>query len=136
MKKNRNENSSNNCLIEQQIKSIFMGLVSNLPQDLVAVRVNPSKGSVLCKGLVKIYNKAEMGEAAGRKERVGYPLETYAFYTKDFHDSKLESIAIYGEEVSSKYFILKRKGVLFGYRIASLKIESGLRPFLDVKLAV
>ena len=53
---------------------------------------------------------------------------------KDFQNSKLESIGIYGDEVIAKYYTLIRSGYLFGYKIASLKIEKGRCPFLDVKL--
>lgn len=136
MKRNFNENSSSSFSIEKQINSIFKGLVANLPQNLVAVRSRPRKDSSLCKGLIQVFERDVTGEKADEIKKNVQPKETYAFYMKDFQDSELESIAIYGEEVTSKYYSLKRKGYLFGYKIASLKIESGLRPFLDVKLAV
>lgn len=137
MERNSKENASS-CSIEKQINSIFKGLVSNLPQNLVAVRANPKRGSSLCKGLIHIYLNDKTGRTGNDKRNLkpNRPIESYAFYMKDFQDSKLESIAIYGDEVTSKYYTLKRSGYLFGYKIASLKIESGLRPFLDVKLVM
>lgn len=136
MKRKSNENSTGSGLIEQQICAVFNGLVANLPEKLVALRAKPAKGSIFCKGLIQIFNKAEIEKASEKKGIIAYPLETYAFYMKDFQDSKLESIAIYAQNVTAKYFTLRRRGYLFGYRIASIKIETGRRLFLDVKLAV
>ena len=138
MKRKFNGNSSSCFSIEMQINSIFKGLVSNLPQNLVAVKASPNKDSSLCKGLIKVYIKDETVRTEDDKEKPNSKrlMESYAFYMKDFQDTRLESIAIYGNEVTSKYYTLKRLGYLFGYKIASLKIESGLRPFLDVKLVM
>lgn len=136
MKRNFNEKSSSRNSIEKQIESIFMGLVSNLPKKFVAFRSSPTKGSSLCKGIIRIYLKEEIEKAAENERKYCRPIESYAFYVKDFQGSELESVAVYGDDVCSKYYILKRKGHLFGYKIATLKIESGLRPFLDAKLVV
>lgn len=127
--------SSDNNLIERQISSIFDGIVSNIPDGLVAVRNKPLKGSSLCKGLVKIYKKAEIEKASAKDRKRVNPIEMYAFFMKNFQETQLESIAIYGEGAYTKYVVLKTRGVLFGYRIADLKVETGFRPFLDVKLS-
>ena len=137
MERNFTDKSSSGFSIEKQIDLIFKGLVSTLPQNLVAVRANPKKGSSLCKGLIQIYIKGESGKGDENiKHSSNKLIESYAFYMKDFQDSKLESIAIYSNKVATKYYMLKRRGYLFGYKIASLKIESGLIPFIDVKLAI
>ena len=136
MKRNSKENSSGGFEAERQISSIFNSIVSNLPQNLVAQRVKPNKGSTLCRGLIKIYKKEAWEKERDDKRNASRPIETYAFYIKNFQDSTLESIAIYGNDVSTKYYMIRRRGVLFGYRVASVKVETGLRPFLDVKLAV
>lgn len=136
MERNFKEKSSAGFFIEKQINLIFKGLVSNLPQNLVAVKAKPKKSSSLCKGFIQIYIKDESERKGDEKNNSNSNklIVSYAFYMKDFQDSKLESIAIYGDKIATKYYILKRKGYLFGYKIASLKIESGFRPFLDVKL--
>lgn len=136
MKRNFNENSTRGSQIEQQLNSIFNGIVSNLPQDLVALRCKPLKNSSYCMGLIQIYLKDAIKKKSEDVPKHVEPLETYAFYIKDFKDARLESVAIYTAEASAKYFSLKRKGVLFGYRIQSIQIETGFRPFVDVKLSV
>lgn len=134
MKRNFKENSSRVNLIDRQINSIFSAISSTLDTRLVATKTKPSKGSVYCKGLIQIYKKADLEQAEENRRKYVSPLESYAFYINNFEQQKLESVAIYCDDPFTKYLILKRRGVLFGLKIVGLKIESGRRPFVDVKL--
>lgn len=136
MKGNSKKKSSETTPIENQVSTIFSSLVSNLPRELVALRAKPMKYATLCKGLINIYKKEELEKVSDNKRMSVRPMVMYAFFMKDYQESILESVAIYGGNLPSRYFALKRRGVLFGYKIAHLNVEVGARPFLDVKLAV
>lgn len=136
MKRNIRENRLNGGSIERQIGNIFTGLVGNLPENLVAERVKPAKNSSFCKGFINIYKKEEFRKVKEEERKHVVAIETFAFYINGSQDAKLESIAIYGGDAFKKYILLKRRGILFGYKVKDLKIEFGRRPFLDVRLWV
>ena len=137
--------------IEQEIDSIFQLLVSQLSEKSVVVIERPSKG-VSCKGVIIIYNRHELKRQRNEQSayenalRAGQPKSSlirpfkakpvlmYAFYPDTVNPKRLGSVAIYGENVMADHIRFKKGDSLFGRTIISVKVEMGIRPFLDVRL--
>lgn len=134
MKTSRNNSANRVANFEQEIDSIFRGLEANLEDDSMVVRERPSKNSAFCKGLISVYNKHDLERMKNERAFKARPIKTYAFYPNTMHPSKIGSVAIYGEKAFNWCLTLNKRGILFGKKILSAKLEMGLRPFVDVKL--
>ena len=134
MKINFKNSVLNFCSIEQEIAAIFKGIETTLEEDLVVQRTHPSKGATFSKGEIRIYKREDIKRMKEDKTFKAQPLERFVFYTDTLRPSKIGSVAIYGEKVFIRYLSLNRVGFLFGRKIVCVKVEQGLRPFVDVKL--
>ena len=136
MKRIFQKSVSNFGSIEQEITAIFNGIEANLKEGLVAEKAHPSKGSTFCKGMVKVYKAEDLKRNKEDKAFKAIPVTSYAFYIDTFRPSRIGSVAIYGDKAFNHCLSLKKRGIFFGRKIISAKVEQGLRPFVDVKLAV
>ena len=136
MKRNFQKSVSNFGSIEQEITAIFNGIEAILKEGLVAEKTRPAKGSTFCKGEIKVFIAEDLRRMEEDKSFKAKPLERYAFYADTLRPSRVGSVAIYGDNAFNRCLILNKRGFLFGRKIISAKVEQGLRPFVDVKLAV
>ena len=130
----RKINSNDSTAIEQAISSIFGILSSKASHNSVVRREEAPKGKA-CKGFISIYNRDDLKRQEENKYYRPIPVEKYAFYPSVYHPSRLGSIAIYGENVIARNAWIKKGYPLFGYIVIEAKMETGIRPYLDVKLA-
>ena len=136
MKRNFQNSNSNPGSIEQEITAIFNGIEASLKEGLVAEKIRPSKGSTFCKGEINVYKTEDLRRMKVDKSFRAKPLERYTFYPDTLRPMRIGSVAIYGEKAFNRCLILNKSGFFFGRKIVSANIEQGLRPFVDVKLAV
>ena len=136
MKRNFQKTVSNLGSIEQEITAIFNGIEANLKEGLIAEKTHPSKGSTFCKGMVNVYKAEDYKRKKENQTSKTIPVISYAFYQDTYRPSRIGSVAIYGENAFNRCLTLKKRGFFFGRKIVSAKVEQGLRPFVDVKLAV
>ena len=136
MKRNFQKTVSNFGSFEQEISAIFNGIEANLKEGLVVERTHPSKGSTFCKGMVNVYTAEDFQKKKADRSFKAVPVISYAFYTDTFRPSRIGSVAIYGDKAFNLCLNLNKRGFFFGRKIVSAKVEQGLRPFVDVKLAV
>ena len=136
MKRNYQKSVSNVGSIEQEITAIFNGIEANLKEGLAVEKTRPSKGSTFCKGEIQVFMAEDLRRMKEDTVFKAKPLERYAFYADTLRPSRIGSVAIYGENAFNRCLILNKRGLLFGRKIISAKVEQGLRPFIDVKLVV
>ena len=136
MKRNFQKTVLNFGSIEQEISAIFNGIEANLKDGLVAEKTHPSKGSTFCKGMVNVYKAEDFQRKNVDRSFKAIPVISYAFYTDTFRPSRIGSVAIYGDKTFNRCLTLNKRGFFFGRKIVSATVEQGLRPFVDVKLAV
>ena len=60
---------------------------------------------------------------------------TYAFYAGTYFPSRLGSVAIYADNVTSILAQIRASKSLFGIPVIEARLELGLRPFIDVRFA-
>lgn len=127
MKKNQNNNSVKT--IESTIDAIESYLVRTVSAGLYVERKKSGRGQS-CRCTISIF--------AGEKPKghdVRIPLQTYAFYPGTYIPSRLGSIAIYADNVTSVLAQIRSGKTLFGIPIMEAKLEHGRRPFIDVRFA-
>lgn len=128
------ENNSNyRPSIEQEVSTILKRINANIPDDVVARLDKLSKWST-CRGLIGVYNRADLKLEEKNRNQKARPLRQYDFYPHHIYPSRLGSVAIYGENASGTLAALQRSESIFGHRILAANIEMGLRPFIDVTL--
>ena len=62
----------------------------------------------------------------------GQPVNLFLFCPGT--NGKIESIALYGQNLQGHYNAMSRTMMAFGMRITSITYESGMSPFLDIHL--
>lgn len=63
------------------------------------------------------------------------PLISYAFYPGTYFPSRLGSVAIYADNVTSILAQIRASKSLFGIPVIEARLEQGRRPFIDVRFA-
>ena len=86
--------------------------------------------------MVNVYKAEDFQRKKLDRSFKAVPVVSYAFYTDTFRPSRIGSVAIYGDKAFNLGLNLKKRGFFFGRKILSANVEQGLRPFVDVKLAV
>lgn len=115
--------------IESTIDAIENYLVRNASAGLSVERKKAPRGQI-CKTVINIFAEAK---PKGKDERK--PLMTYAFYSGTYFPSRLGSVAIYADNVTSILAQIKASKSLFGIRVVEATLEYGRRPFIDVRFA-
>lgn len=139
--------------IELEINSIFQSLVSRLSDDYVVVREQPSRYAS-CNAIISVYDREEMKcngydvpvvgknrvtDADSVKVRKPIKLNAkvrYVFYGSIYSPDKLGSVAIYGGNAVTRNMMINARNTLFGRKVLSSRVETGVRPFVDVRFAV
>ena len=127
MKKNQNNNRIGS--IESTINAIENNLVRNASAGLSVERKKGGK-SQACKAVISNFAEEKPN---GKDERK--PLMTYAFYAGTYFPSRLGSVAIYADNVTSILAQIRASKSLFGIPVIEARLELGLRPFIDVRFA-
>ena len=127
MKKNQNNNSVKT--IESTIDAIESYLVRTVSAGLSVERKKSGRGQS-CRCMISIFAEEK---PKGRDERI--PLQTFAFYPGTYIPTRLGSIAIYADNVTSILAQIRSSKTFFGIPIMEAKIELGRRPFIDVRFA-
>lgn len=138
--------------IEQEINTIFELMTAKSGHHQVIRKEKVARESA-CKGIINVYSHIDLlreseetaayreAKSSGsasfyKKPFVARPKVKYAFYTDTYDQNRIGSVAIYADNVSALYGMLRKNGFLFGHAISGLSIEMGRRPFLDVTLRV
>jgi hypothetical protein len=111
--------------IEQRISMIFETLKAYAGDANFKLN-EPARGAS-CKGIICVYPEAD-------KKCETTPIEKYVFYPNRHDLSKIGSVAIYGKDADLRCMQILKRGTLFGYSVASAKVEMGRRQFVDVTL--
>lgn len=127
MKKNQNNNRIGS--IESTINAIENNLVRNASAGLSVERKKGGK-SQACMCMISIFAE---GKPSGKDNRK--PLISYAFYPGTYFPSRLGSVAIYADNVTSILAQIRASKSLFGIPVIEARLELGLRPFIDVRFA-
>lgn len=127
MKKNLNNNSVKT--IESTIDAIESYLIRTVSAGLSVERKKSGRGQS-CRCMISIF-----AEEKPKGYDVRIPLQTYAFYPGTYIPTRLGSIAIYADNVTSILAQIRSGKTLFGIPIMEAKIEQGRRPFIDVRFA-
>lgn len=124
-------NQKNNVIgsIESTINAIENNLVRNVSAGLSVERKKAGK-SQTCKEMISIFAE---DKPKGKDERI--PLITYAFYPGTYFPSRLGSVAIYADNVTSILAQIRASKSLFGIPVVEARLEYGRRPFIDVRFA-
>lgn len=124
-------NQKNNRIgsIESTISAIESHLVKNASAGLSVERKKVGKGQT-CKAVINIFAE---DKPVGKDERK--PLMTYAFYSGTYLPSRLGSVAIYADNVTSILAQIRASKSLFGIPVVEARLEYGRRPFIDVRFA-
>ena len=125
MKENQNNNRIGS--IESTINAIENNLVRNASAGLSVERKNALRGQS-CKCMINIFAEEK---PKGKDERK--PLMTYAFYAGTYFPSRLGSVAIYADNVTSILAQIRASKSLFGIPVVEATLEYGRRPFIDVR---
>lgn len=126
--------------IEEEINGLFQRFAKDAAESIVVTKEKGTKGGS-CRGIINIFRADDLRreqlerEAEKPKRFKAYPMERYAFYPDSYDETRLGSVAIYGEDVMKRYFAIKKSGVLFGHAVRKVSIEWGVRPFIDVTLS-
>ena len=127
MKKNQNNNRIGS--IESVINAIENNLASNAPAGLSVERKKSGKGQS-CKAVISIFAEEKPSGEDKRK-----PLISYAFYHGTYFPSRLGSVAIYADKLTSVLAQIRKGKSLFGIPVIEARLEQGRRPFIDVRFA-
>ena len=125
------ENQNNNRLgsIESTINAIENNLVRNASAGLSVERKKGGKGQA-CKCMISIFAEEKPNGKDKRK-----PLMTYAFYAGTYFPSRLGSVAVYADNVTTILAQIRASKSLFGIPVVEATLEYGRRPFIDVRFA-
>ena len=126
MKENQNNRIGS---IESTINAIENNLVRNASAGLSVERKKSLRGQS-CKCMINIFAEEK---PKGKDERK--PLMTYAFYAGTYFPSRLGSVAIYADNVTSILAQIRASKSLFGIPVVEATLEYGRRPFIDVRFA-
>ena len=126
MKTNQNNRLGS---IESTINAIENNLVRNASAGLSVERKKSLRGQS-CKCMINIFAEEK---PKGKDERK--PLMTYAFYAGTYFPSRLGSVAIYADNVTSILAQIRASKTLFGIPVVEATLEYGRRPFIDVRFA-
>ncbi|MBD5351806.1 MAG: hypothetical protein HDR86_03135 [Bacteroides sp.] len=66
------------------------------------------------------------------KQKGARPHTRYAIYPEIGNPDRIGSVAVYTQNISDMYIRLRNQRSLFGRTIASVKVEQGIRPFIDI----
>ena len=124
-----NQNNTRIGSIESTINSIENNLVRNASSGLSVERKKALRGQS-CKCMINIFAEEK---PKGKDERK--PLMTYAFYAGTYFPSRLGSVAIYADNVTSILAQIRASKSLFGIPVVEATLEYGRRPFIDVRFA-
>ena len=123
------------------VDSIRDILSRNLPEGFVVKKDSKVKGGTFCKAILEVIcdtmpedTDLEDFSTVSKPERRGIALVRYAFYPATYHPERLGSVAIYGANITAILADIRRTNTFFGHKVASVSIEAGRRPFLDVTL--
>ena len=78
----------------------------------------------------------EDGFTTRRKAHKPIPFVKYVFYSNTLDPNRLDSVAIYGADVSIYQTNILKRSSFFGRKVVSATLEMGRRLFVDVKFAV
>ena len=123
------------------VDSIRDILSRNLPEGFEVKKDSKVKGGTFCKAILEVISDTMPEERdmvsrsnVSNSTKKGRPLVRYAFYPSTYHPERLGSVAIYGVNITSILSDIRRTNTFFGHKVASVSIEAGRRPFLDVTL--
>ncbi|MDE5882246.1 MAG: hypothetical protein K2H60_10985 [Muribaculaceae bacterium] len=139
--------------IEREIRAIFRVLSSRASENDRVEMVRPDKGFSYV-AIINIYREhplnsqkddevayrgimpQEDGFTIRRKAHKPIPFVKYVFYSNTFDPNRLDSVAIYGADVSIYQTNILKCSSFFGRKVVSATLEMGRRLFVDVKFAV
>lgn len=139
--------------IEREIRSIFRVLNSRASENDRVEMVRPDKGSSYV-AIINIYREQDLNSQ--KDDEVAYrdvmpqgvepttrpkvhkpvPFVKYVFYSNTLDPNRLDSVAIYGADVSIYQTNILKRSSFFGRKVVSATLEMGRRLFVDVKFAV
>lgn len=115
--------------IESTIDSIAAIMTTNASDGSIMKKEGPVKGQCL-KGMITVTARHKAGVTCNRESTV-----KYAFYASSIHPTRLGSVAIYADDLSSILSAIRRTKSFFGFPVTNVAVEYGRRPFLDVTLS-
>lgn len=114
--------------IEREIRSIYDALSAAYAKG-ADIRIEYPKQSS-CKAMIRVY------AGKGDPTLPAAPVESYALYPDTHDQTRIGSVAIYGADADLRRALIRKRGTLFGHRVARATVEQGRRPFVDVKFAL
>ena len=125
----RNQNNNRIGSIESMIDAIENYLVRNASAGQSVERKRAGRGQS-CNCMISIFAEAK---PKGKDERTA--LQTYAFYPGTYIPTRLGSVAIYADNVTTLLAQIRSGKTLFGIPVLEATLEYGRRPFIDVRFA-
>lgn len=122
MKTNLRIKSANNQTIDQEIDSILRFLSEHAHDGERVIKTTTKRG-LSCKRIIEV----KRGESVTTR---------YVFYPNMYIPNRIGSVAIYCGDAKSLFFNIRGQSSLFGHTIMDVTLESGVRPYLDVKFKV
>lgn len=121
-------------IIEKEIESIRRSICANVEEGVKVVNEKVPRSNTFCKAVIAIYKVADYRSLS--EGSTLQPLERFYFYPATLRNDRLGSVAIYGNDVISRYGWLTKGQTFYGSKILGASIENGARPFIDIKLAI
>ena len=125
----RNQKNNRIGSIESMIDAIENYLVRNASAGQSVERKRTGRGQS-CNCMISIFAEAK---PKGKDERT--PLQTYAFYPGTYIPTRLGSVVIYTDNVTTLLAQIRSGKTLFGIPVLEATLEYGRRPFIDLRFA-